>query len=437
MPEDKKPIASNDAVTGEDEYDFFGTAADAAPDAEEEETGNIYLEDHTQAINLAASLLPSYKHYNKRQEVLKKLDYLIDVRMVEAMQHLTSIDVLAESRYLKKLSDKLIATSQIRDLNNKTVVGLGGRFSAGKSCFINSRLSNDAETILLPENQNPTTSIPTYVVSGHHNGIRAHLQDGWIVKLQPAAMQAMTHDFYETYRIGFARFVRSLLVYTNAFPEEISQHIALLDTPGYNKADAETRDSISDARITAKQLKSVDYLIWLVHIDNGTIGAADLEFLRQLHPEQPILVVFNHADEKTDEEKQHVVSAGKQALEQAGIPYFDAVAYSSRYGEEYLGTDRIRDFFQSVSKAADERPDVPQELTELGNRMESIYNAEEEEACRQLSDLQKTIYLAEDILSILSLLRIYRRKSNHEKNLYFDHRNFTDCIKQLRKVCRI
>ena len=207
--------------------------------------------------------------------------------MVEALQHLTKIDVLKESSRLKKLSDKLLAAKQIQALNNKTVVGLGGRFSSGKSSFINSCLKENAETVLLPENQNPTTSIPTYVVSGPRNGIQAYLQDGWIVPLQPSAMQAMTHDFYETYQIGFARFVRSLIVYTNAYPEEISQHVALLDTPGYNKADAETRDSISDARITAKQLKSVDYLIWLVHIDNGTVSAADLEFLRQLHPEHP------------------------------------------------------------------------------------------------------------------------------------------------------
>lgn len=432
MPDDEK-LTKADEAADEDDYDFFGEAEDDAAEHEEDEAGNIYLEDHKQAIKLAASLLPCRRHYAKRQEVLKRLDHLMDVCMVEAMQHLTSIDVLAESNHLKKLSDKLLAANQSRALNNKTIVGLGGRFSAGKSCFINSWLKNDAETILLPEDQNPTTSIPTYVVSGPQNGIQACLQDGWIVKLELAAMQAMTHDFYETYRIGFARFVSSLMVYTNAFPEEISRRIALLDTPGYNKADAETRDSISDARITAKQLKSVDYLIWLVHIDNGTVGAADLDFLRQVRPEHPILVVFNHADEKTDGEKQQVVCAGKQALDQAGIPYFDAVAYSSRYGEEYLGTDRIREFFQAVSRAANHRQPVPQELAELQARMEGIYAAEEKEALRQLASLQDTIHQAEDILSILSLLRVYSRKSNRKRTLSQDHRTFTHLMGQLEK----
>nr|WP_304097796.1 dynamin family protein [Mitsuokella multacida] len=422
------------SVPDDEEYDFFGDAFDEAMDEAGDAAkaeGNIYLEDHDRAIRLAASLLPRHSHFSKRQEVLADLDNLIDVRLVEAMRHLATVDVLAESRHLKKLSDKLLAAKQIRALNNKTVVGLGGRFSAGKSSFINSRLKSDAETILLPENQNPTTSIPTYVVSGPQNGIRAYLQDGWIVPLELEAMQAMTHDFYETYQIGFARFVRSLMVYTNAFPEEISRRIALLDTPGYNKADADTRDSISDARITAKQLQSVDYLIWLVHIDNGTVGSADLDFLRQLHPEQPILVVFNHADEKTDEEKEQVVSAGKMALEQAGVPYFDAVAYSSRYGEEYLGTDRIRAFFQSVSKAADHQQPVPQELAELQARMESIYKAEEKEARLQLSALRETIHDAEDILSILSLLRVYRRKSDRVRHLSRDHKAFRWLMKKL------
>ncbi|WP_415943243.1 dynamin family protein [Megasphaera elsdenii] len=433
LSEDEKLIIADAVASDENDYDFFGDTAESAVGNEEEEAGNIYLENHEQAIQLAASLLPCRSHYTKRQEVLADLDYLIDVRMVEAMQHLTSINVLAESSRLKKLSDKLLAAKQIRALNNKLVVGLGGRFSAGKSSFINSRLKSDAETILLPENQNPTTSIPTYVVSGPQNGIRAYLQDGWIVRLKLAAMQAMTHDFYETYRIGFSRFVRSLMVYTNAFPEEISRYIALLDTPGYNKADAETRDSISDAKITAKQLKSVDYLIWLVHIDNGTVGAADLEFLRQIHPEQPILVVFNHADEKTDEEKQQVVSAGKQALEQAAIPYFDIVAYSSRYGEEYLGTDSIREFFRTVSKVAEHRQPVPQELAELQKRMNRIYTAEKKAACQQLANLQETIHQAEDILSILSLLRIYRRESNRVRNLNQDYDDFSQIMERLKR----
>lgn len=418
----------------DDEYDFFGDALDEAMDEgsdAEESGGNTYLEDHDRAIGLAASLLPRHNHFSKRQEDLAHLDHLIDDRMVDAMQHLATVDVLAESRHLKKLSDKLLVAKQIRALNNKTVVGLGGRFSAGKSSFINSCLKSDAETILLPENQNPTTSIPTYVVSGPQNGIRAYLQDGWIVPLELEAMQAMTHDFYEMYQIGFARFVRSLMVYTNAFPKEISRRIALLDTPGYNKADIDTRDSISDAKITAKQLQSVDYLIWLVHIDNGTVGAADLDFLRQIHPEHPILVVFNHADEKTDGEKGQVVSAGKQALDQAGIPYFDAVAYSSRYGEEYLGTDRIREFFQSVSMAANRQQPVPQELKELQARMDAIYDAEEQEARSQLSDLQETIHCAEDIRSILSLLRVYRRKSDRVRHLSRDRQAFGWLMKNL------
>ena len=155
------------------------------------------------------------------------------------------------------------------------------------------------------------------------------------------------------------------------------------------------------------------------------------DFLRQIHPERPILVVFNHADEKTDGEKGQVVSAGKQALDQAGIPYFDAVAYSSRYGEEYLGTDRIREFFQSVSRAANHQHRVPQELAELQARMESIYKAEEQEARLQLSALQETIHCAEDILSILSLLRVYRRKSDRVRCLNRDHQMFERLMKKL------
>ena len=55
------------------------------------------------------------------------------------------------------LYDKLIG---------KSVVALGGGFSSGKSSFLNSLLGED----ILPADLDPSTSVPTYIISGEEEG---------------------------------------------------------------------------------------------------------------------------------------------------------------------------------------------------------------------------------------------------------------------------
>ena len=65
--------------------------------------------------------------------------------------------------------------------------------------------------------------------------------------------------------------------------------------------------------------------------------------------------------------------------------------------------------------------------------MDQVYAAEEKDAFQQLSSLKETIYQAEDILSILSLLRIYRRKSDRMKTLHRAHHAFAHLTEQLKE----
>ena len=65
--------------------------------------------------------------------------------------------------------------------------------------------------------------------------------------------------------------------------------------------------------------------------------------------------------------------------------------------------------------------------------MNRIYTAEKKAACQQLANLQETIHQAEDILSILSLLRIYRRESNRVRNLNQDYDDFSQIMERLKR----
>ena len=64
-----------------------------------------------------------------------------------------------------------------------------------------------------------------------------------------------------------------------------------LDTPGYNKPIEDSLANLSDRNISIEQLKIVDYIIWLIDMDNGTIQADDIDFLRKIDNQNRIYLL--------------------------------------------------------------------------------------------------------------------------------------------------
>ncbi len=74
-------------------------------------------------------------------------------------------------------------------------------FSAGKSKFINSIMRYN----ILPENQLPTTSIPTYITRGNEK-LSAYTFNNIEVQLDYEAINAISHIFYEEYSIFYEEY---------------------------------------------------------------------------------------------------------------------------------------------------------------------------------------------------------------------------------------
>jgi tetratricopeptide (TPR) repeat protein len=116
-------------------------------------------------------------------------------------------------------------------LAEKNVVGLGGGFSSGKSTFLNSlfkRTKNFGRNVLLPQGVNPTTSIPTYIISGSEEKVRALNIFKTLVDLEPGTLIQITHDFARNHKISLAHILKSIFV---EVPEHKFDNIAFLDTP--------------------------------------------------------------------------------------------------------------------------------------------------------------------------------------------------------------
>lgn len=375
-----------------------------------EESGiveNQYIIDPSSGLNLICEILP--KNMQKKTD---KIDNMLDKQLVRTISYIedANIDLLGLEKRLQKLSDQIVEYKKIKLLTNKTVVGVGGRFSAGKSAFINSLLNNSGDEIVLPENQNPTTSIPTYILSGEENKIQAYLKDDRILLLKAEASAALTHEFYEKYKIGFSRFIRNLVVYRNDFPENFSEKIVLLDTPGYNKSDIDATDALSDEYLSSKQLKAIDRLIWLVDIDNGTIQDKDLQFINKLVTDKPILFIFNKADLKTDEEIKKVLSTSKKIIADNHINAFGITAYSSRDKKEYFKKDIISCFFDQAVGDAGRKKGVQEELEEIKKIIEKMLIDKYEKMIIERNKLGSLILHTNDINEIGTIVQLQAKK---------------------------
>ncbi len=375
-----------------------------------EESGiveNQYIIDPSSGLNLICEILP--KNMQKKTD---KIDNMLDKQLVRTISYIedANIDLLGLEKRLQKLSDQIVEYKKIKLLPNKTVVGVGGRFSAGKSAFINSLLNNSGDEIVLPENQNPTTSIPTYILSGEENKIQAYLKDDRILLLKAEASAALTHEFYEKYKIGFSRFIRNLVVYRNDFPENFSEKIVLLDTPGYNKSDIDATDALSDEYLSSKQLKAIDRLIWLVDIDNGTIQDKDLQFINKLVTDKPILFIFNKADLKTDEEIKKVLSTSKKIIADNHINAFGITAYSSRDKKEYFKKDIISCFFDQAVGDAGRKKGVQEELEEIKKIIEKMLIDKYEKMIIERNKLGSLILHTNDINEIGTIVQLQAEK---------------------------
>lgn len=80
------------------------------------------------------------------------------------------------------LYDKLIG---------KNIVALGGGFSSGKSSFLNALMGR----VVLPENIDPSTSVPTYIVKGEKHEVQGINIFDAKIQIQTKDIKKIAHGF--------------------------------------------------------------------------------------------------------------------------------------------------------------------------------------------------------------------------------------------------
>lgn len=395
-------------------FDFDEEIEDLfAPEGEYEDTEeNNYLRDADKALGLMGMVLNPVKNSFENRKRMYQIDKMMDNELLSAFEEIQLVDEVKMHRKLNQLSDKLAEQKRLKLLQEKVVIGLGGKFSAGKSKFINAILGVGD---LLPDEQNPTTSIPTYIVQSQRDCIRAYTYDNGEMLLDADAMKALTHRFYEKYKVGFSSYISGLFIEKPGVPYG---NIAFLDTPGYTKFDISTKKSVSDNQKAFDQLKTVDYLIWLVDIENGVVTQNDLEFISNLNLDTQVLIVFNKADKKDGESIQDIVNNSKRMVDKAGISCYGITAYSSLNRQEYFNRNRIQNFLDAVNAKKTGKEDLPNQIMRLEAEIAGQLEKKRTEAEAERNMLSDIIFQSNNVLEIRTLIDMYSESLDYCRTIY-------------------
>ena len=330
------------------------------------------------------------------------------------------------------LYDKLIG---------KNVVALGGGFSSGKSSFLNALMGK----WVLPADIDPSTSVPTYIVSGEeHNVMGINVFDTQVqMKLQD--IRKIAHGFGEIEDEDDEKIADAVTlghVLENIFfstPLHKYENIAFLDTPGYSKPDSEKYSAKTDEQIARGQLNSSNYILWFVQADAGTITEEDIKFINTLREDIPKLIIVNKADKKNLDDLKNIIAKIRSSLDIKGIRYIDVLAFSSKAKEidddslaAFIGanTEQIKRQLETWSNHVYES-NFARNFKILFVRCKEFYEEQIEEESRQLSRLNTSItrLMATDIdPEILEPLQLMVQES--QKNV----KALRDISKHLKEI---
>ena len=345
-------------------------------------------------------------------------EFRVDLSKIETIINKKIPDTLkknAPEDFYELYTDFKLEYEKFRDfilydkLIGKNVIALGGGFSSGKSSFLNALMGKR----VLPADIDPSTSVPTYIVSGEkHNVMGINVFDSK-VSMQPKDIRKIAHGFGEVEDDDDEKITNAVTlghVLENIFfstPLHKYENIAFLDTPGYSKPDSEKYSVKTDEQISRGQLNSSNYILWFIQADAGTITEEDIKFIRTLREDIPKLIIVNKADKKNLVDLQDIISKIKSNLDIKGIRYVDVFAFTSKVDQ--VTDSKLQEYIENnINKIKDQIKVWNNQIYEsnfarnfkiIFVRCKEFYEDKIEEESRQLTRLNVSItkLLAEDI----------------------------------------
>lgn len=277
---------------------------------------------------------------------------------------------------LQSIQQELALLVGFPDVHERTIVGIVGGFSSGKSEFINSFI-HDPE-VRLAVGMQPVTAIPSYVLATDERMIRGYSANGGHINLDVDFYKSISHAFINSFSFDLKSLMPFMCVGVQMNPEYFN-NICFIDTPGYNPPATAAEHSQGDKRTAIQFAQQSDAIIWLIGLDsNGTVPDSDLDFIQEIGVEQRLVyVVLTKADLKSDDDIEDIMDDVLDVLESEGIAVVGVSAYSSTLRNEVAYRDvPLLEYFSRINQQGDGRQHLDGRLREVFSMYDEAIQAD-------------------------------------------------------------
>ncbi|MGL2896945.1 dynamin family protein [Helicobacter pylori] len=351
---------------------------------------NNRAENHhnTEAVGLEEryDLIARILNAKTSNEGLEEYQSILDN---EFLDFASGVDSLKEKEIallmLQEIQKELQLVASYPSLFQKTIVAVGGGFSAGKSTFLNNLLGLKLK---LPEDMNPTTAIPTYCLKGQREVLMGFSQNGGMVELPNLAFD---HQFLKSLGFNLKEIMPFMLLSAPSTPFEF---LCFIDTPGYNPGNQGYTGG--DKEVSKESLKHAKHILWLVSCESGGIESDDLESLQELYEEgKQVFIVLSRADRRAKSQLEEVAKQIKETLEDNGIEFLGICAYSATRYQEYKEFseknkvfDSLEKFFKKLNQRSEKQNEILGYLYEVHRMYEKTIQQDVSQFKRYQSELR-------------------------------------------------
>ncbi|WRC97534.1 dynamin-like GTPase family protein [Helicobacter pylori] len=307
----------------------------------------------------------------------------------EFLEFASGVDSLKEKEIallmLQEIQKELQLVASYPSLFQKTIVAVGGGFSAGKSTFLNNLLGLKLK---LPEDMNPTTAIPTYCLKGQREVLMGFSQNGGMVELPHLAFD---HQFLKSLGFNLKEIMLFMLLSAPSVPFEF---LCFIDTPGYNPGNQGYTGG--DKEASKESLKHAKHILWLISCERGGIESDDLEFLQELYEEgKQVFIVLSRADRRTKSQLEEVAKKIRETLKDNGIEFLGIGAYSAtRYLEikEFSEKSKVFNSLEEFLMKLNQRSEKQNEILGYLYEVHRMYEKAIKQDANQFKRYQKALH---------------------------------------------
>ncbi|PUD11236.1 dynamin family protein [Helicobacter pylori] len=349
---------------------------------------NNRAENHhnTEGLKERYDLIARILNAKMENEGLEEYQQILDN---EFLEFASGVDSLKEKEIalltLQEIQKELQLVASYPSLFQKTIVAVGGGFSAGKSTFLNNLLGLK---LRLPEDMNPTTAIPTYCLKGKKEVLMGFSQNGGMVELPHLTFD---HQFLKSLGFNLKEIMPFMLLSAPSVPFEF---LCFIDTPGYNPGNQGYTGG--DKEASKESLKHAKHILWLISCERGGIESDDLEFLQELYEEgKQVFIVLSRADRRTKSQLEEVAIKIRETLKDHGIEFLGICAYSATRYQEYKEFSEKSHVFNSLEEflmKLNQRSEKQNEILGYLYEVHRMYEKAIKQDANRFKRYQKTLH---------------------------------------------